>query len=101
MSVTLKTKLFNFCTEHGREPFIDWVDDLDIQKRNQIFQRLPRIETDGHFGDVKSVGENVMEIRIKNGLRIYYGFQGNAFVLLLGGNKSSQKRDIKTVKQHA
>jgi putative addiction module killer protein len=65
-----------------------------------VDSRLTRIR-DGNFGDHKSVGEGVFELRIPKepGLRVYYGLDGEDLVVLLGaGDKSTQHRDIKEAK---
>jgi putative addiction module killer protein len=63
--------------------------------------RLARVRA-GNFGDAKSVGGGVFELRIAlgPGLRIYYGMHGgNIVVLLGGGDKGSQSRDIRRSQQ--
>jgi putative addiction module killer protein len=63
--------------------------------------RLTRVR-DGNFGDHKSVGEGVFEIRIPKGpgLRVYYALDGDRMVILLGGgDKSTQSKDIKAAKE--
>lgn len=84
--------------------FRDWLDQLaDRQGRARILSRLDRFAL-GNLGDVKSVGEGVSELRIDTGpgYRIYFMPRGKAVVLLLiGGDKKSQARDIATAKAMA
>ena len=64
--------------------------------------RLARVRA-GNFGDAKSVGGGVSELRINfgPGLRVYYGLHGKQIVVLLGGgDKGSQSRDIRRAQQH-
>jgi len=66
-----------------------------------IRKRILRIET-GNLGDCKSVGEGVFELRFffGSGYRVYFAFDGDVVVLLLtGGDKSSQNKDIKTAQK--
>jgi putative addiction module killer protein len=89
--------------EYGNEPFIDWLEyikDKTIQAR--IRERLRRIEL-GNFGDHRSIGDGIFELRLHfgSGYRIYYGQSGDEIVLLLaGGDKSTQERDIQRVKYY-
>ena len=56
----------------------------------------------GNFGDHKAVGAGVFELRVSKGpgLRVYYGLKGNELVVLIGGgNKGSQRRDIAKAKE--
>ncbi|VTU30574.1 putative addiction module killer protein [Variovorax sp. PBL-H6] len=80
------------------EPFATWLDSLgDTLARARVLMRLDRVE-DGHFGDVGHVGEGVYEMRINHGpgYRLYYYREGESVIfMLLGGDKGSQKRDIK------
>ncbi|MBP2275274.1 MULTISPECIES: type II toxin-antitoxin system RelE/ParE family toxin [Sphingomonas] len=77
--------------------FHDWLASLrDLRGRARIFDRLLRV-ADGNFGDAKSVGEGVEELRMHfgPGYRVYFKRQGSAIVLLLaGGDKSGQRRDL-------
>jgi len=81
------------------ENFAKWLDGLhDIRARARILVRIERL-TAGNPGDVKSVGKGVSELRIDYGpgYRVYYKKQGQKVVILLaGGDKSTQDRDIKT-----
>ena len=82
-------------TEH----FSKWIDSLrDIRGRARIQARIERLVM-GNPGDVKAVGEGVSEMRIDYGpgYRVYYTQQGRSVVILLaGGDKSTQDRDIRT-----
>ncbi len=79
------------------EEFIIWLYALkNIQARKKILQRIERAK-DGNFGDYKQLADNLFEMRIfvGSGYRVYYTKQGNILYLLLtGGDKSSQSKDI-------
>ena len=81
------------------EIFAKWLDGLhDIRARARILVRIERLAA-GNPGDVKAVGEGVSELRIDYGpgYRVYYKKQGQKVVILLaGGDKSTQAKDIKT-----
>ena len=87
----------------GKVPFDIWFSKLkDKRAKAKILIRIKRVEL-GHFGDSRSVGSGVYELRVTEGqaYRIYYGYAANEIVLLLsGGNKSTQHKDIKTAKQY-
>jgi len=77
--------------------FDKWLTKLkDASIRNRLLVRLDRIET-GNFGDFKQIDNNLFELRFffGGGLRIYYTIRDGKVVLLLtGGDKSSQTKDI-------
>lgn len=79
------------------EPFTRWLDGLrDRRAKSRIELRLLRAQG-GQLGDVRSVGRGVSEMRIDYGpgYRLYFSRQGEAGVILLcGGDKGSQDRDI-------
>ena len=81
------------------EIFAKWLDNLrDIRARARILVRIERLAA-GNPGDVKPVGEGVSELRINYGpgYRVYYKQQGEKVVVLLaGGDKRTQAKDIKT-----
>lgn len=86
--------------QNGLVPFDGWFDPLrDRRMQVAVDARLARVRA-GNFGDAKSVGRGVFELRIDlgPGLRVYYGLHGQQVVVLLGGgDKSSQPRDIRRV----
>jgi len=88
----------NYLRADGTSPFEDWYDSLrDAQAKNIIRLRLKRVVA-GNLGDFRSVGEGVFELKIDYGpgYRAYFGEVGLTIVLLLvGGDKSTQDRDIK------
>lgn len=93
---SIKTVVYT--TSTGKEPFIQWLIDLDETTRAIIVTRLKRIRL-GNFGDCKLLksASGVWELRVDygSGYRIYFGKQGNTIVVLLvGGDKKSQERDI-------
>jgi putative addiction module killer protein len=79
--------------------FVNWLDELrDRRARARVQARIKRL-AEGNPGDVRSVGEGVSELKIDYGpgYRDYYTSRGRELVLLLvGGNKKTQSRDIKT-----
>lgn len=81
------------------EVFDAWFADLkDMQAMRRVQARIDRAE-DGNFGDCEPVGEGVSEMRIHYGpgYRVYFVKRGMEIVILLaGGNKSTQSKDIKT-----
>jgi putative addiction module killer protein len=87
----------------GRVPFAEWIDSLrDRNTRAKINNRLKRVSL-GNLGDYCSVGGGVFELRIDlgPGYRVYFGQIGVTIVLLLcGGDKSTQDRDILKAKEY-
>jgi len=81
--------------------FQKWFKALkDLRAKAKIAMRLRRAEN-GNWGDCKSVGDGVFEMRITEGkgYRIYYARQGDIVYLLLnGGDKSTQAEDIASAK---
>ncbi len=81
--------------------FIRWLSGLrDNRAKAAIVFRLKQVAK-GHWGDIKNVGDGVSEMRlhIGPGYRVYFTRQGSQVVLLLaGGDKSSQARDIAKAK---
>jgi putative addiction module killer protein len=84
--------------------FRDWLKKLrDRKARLRIGERIDRLVA-GNFGDTKSVGEGVQELRMRfgPGYRVYYIWSGDILIILLnGGDKDSQVRDIAKAKRMA
>lgn len=87
----------------GKEPFSEWLYALrDVKARARIRNRIARIEELGAFGDCEPVGEGIFELRFffGPGYRVYFGRIGERIILLLcGGDKRTQARDIRRAKQ--
>lgn len=85
----------------GVVPFTRWYRELRAESTaRRIRERLARVRA-GNFGDVRSVGDGVQELRIPvgPGIRIYLGrVDGSVVLLLVGGDKHSQTRDIRLAK---
>lgn len=86
------------------EAFTTWMNGLrDTQGRAVIARRIERMAV-GNFGDHKPVGGRVSELRVPfgPGYRVYYTLRENELVVLLcGGDKGSQRRDIARAKELA
>jgi putative addiction module killer protein len=79
------------------EEFDHWLKRLDSSNTNRVLARLYRLE-DGNFGDYKKIDSSIYELRLffGKGYRIYYTIEKNQIVILLcGGDKSTQVKDIK------
>ena len=87
---------------NGNIPFDEWYFAIaDTKTRAVIGSRLTRVRG-GNLGDHKSVGGGVSELRIDfgPGFRVYFGRRGRQVIVLLGGgDKRSQARDIKTAQE--
>jgi putative addiction module killer protein len=84
----------------GKSPFEQWYSGLDTAAGAKVAVALARLEQ-GNLSNVKPVGEGVLEYRIDwgPGYRVYFGREGEVLVILLtGGTKKRQQRDIDTAK---
>ena len=92
MAVTVR----EYLTADGKSPYRAWLDSLTVAVRARMQARVLRFEM-GNLGDYKNVGSGVWEARVMfgPGYRIYFGKDGDSIiVLLVGGDKGSQARDI-------
>ncbi len=87
--------LFKLTT--GEEPFLSWIKKFEKKDRASINIFIQRVANGGSNKNIKSVGKQILEIKINRGpgYRVYFVKVDNRLLLLLGGDKSSQKRDIK------
>ena len=90
-------------TKEGRKPFEEWVDSLkDKQTQVIIAARIARIRA-GNLGLYRAIGSGVCELKINYGpgYRVYFGQAGSVIIVLLcGGDKKSQSKDIKIARSH-
>jgi putative addiction module killer protein len=95
--------ILTYVKTNGSAPFNEWLEALKNRKARAIIRtRINRVRL-GNLGDCKPVGEGISELRIKfgAGYRIYFGQEGDTIIILLsGGNKSSQDKDIKQAKKY-
>jgi len=93
-------KIFYYKSRNQKIPFLEWMRNLDSVTKELIYERFEKIEI-GYFGDYKNLGNGVFELRfhLGAGYRIYFGKDGRDVVILLqGGDKGTQDRDIKKAK---
>ena len=92
-----------YVTESGKVPFTDWLNGLkDITARAKVRVCLDRVKME-NFGNFKPLGQGLAELKIHYGpgFRVYYGQSGKKIILLLtGGDKSSQQKDIKKAREY-
>ena len=95
--------LRNYVTLSGKVPFKEWMNNLkDPVIRHRIRRRLDKVEI-GHYGDYKILGDGVCELKFHfgSGYRVYFAEQDDIIVILLcGGDKGSQSRDMDTAKAY-
>ena len=93
----MENEILSYRAQDGKEPFIEWLFSLrDKMIRHRIEARIDRIRH-GNYGDHKRF-HGILELRLDfgKGYRIYCGEDGNKLIILLiGGDKSSQDKDIK------
>ena len=90
-------------TTGGRQPVKDWLQDLDKITRRKIHSSIQRVALGGAKKNIRVLGDGVFEIKIDAGpgFRVYFGEVGNVVILLLiGGDKSTQFRDIRQAKDY-
>ena len=99
---TTPKEVIIYVDDNDREPFSEWLYDLrDSEGRQRILSRINKLKQ-GIYGDSKSVGEGVIELRLffGPGYRVYLGEHENKIIVLLGGDKDSQKHDVQQAKNY-
>tara|TARA_R110000868_G_scaffold334233_2_gene594924 strand:+ start:4105 stop:4440 length:336 start_codon:yes stop_codon:yes gene_type:complete len=88
----------------GYSPFSKWLSKQDGTLKYRIQARIFKLKEDGHFGFTKRLSDCLFELKFRTlggGVRIYYGLDGKHLVILLcGGDKSTQQRDILQAKRN-
>jgi putative addiction module killer protein len=83
--------------------FDKWIRKLkDIRAKSKILFRIQKLENDEHYGHCKPVGDGISEMRINyaKGYRIYFkNKETKLVILLIGGEKSTQQKDIEKAKK--
>lgn len=96
-TMIMETTILFYEMQSGKSPFLQWLNDLkDIRGRAIVRARLERVKL-GNLGNTKNIGDGVSELKIPYGpgYRVSFGQEGpKIIVLLCGGDKTSQKRDI-------
>lgn len=103
MMKLIKKTLKVYSLKTGKEPFSEWLNGIkDKTTLTRIIRRLDFLEL-GHYGDYKALGGGIYELRLQfgSGYRIYFAEIDDIIIILLcGGDKSSQAKDIKLAKQY-
>jgi len=83
---------------NGRNRFREWLLELTHVQRALVEERLDRVRL-GHLGQYRDLRGGLFELKFGIGLRVYYGMEGKTMLLLIcGGDKGSQDRDIETAR---
>ena len=89
-----------YATPNGRTPFAEWLEALKDQRGRDLIKVRVRRVSAGNFGDSKSLGGGLFELRVDfgPGYRVYFGKEANDVILLWGGKKQQQGQDIARAK---
>lgn len=89
----------NYTLYKTRE-YLEWIKGETEKSQVQIADRLSKIELEDYFGNHKFLGSCVWELKWINGRRVYYAYLADLdIILLLGGNKNGQQKDISQAKR--
>ena len=92
-----------YVTENDKAPFLEWINNLDMKSQVIVDRLIQRVAAGGARKSVRNLKDGVLEIKSPHasGLRVYFGEDGDKIILLLvGGDKKTQTRDIKKAKEY-
>lgn len=93
-----------YIAANGKIPFHVWLNRLDSSIKYRVQARILKLREEGHFGFGKRLAQNLYELKfhkLGGGIRLYYGIDNDEIIILLcGGNKRSQIKDIKLAKKY-
>ena len=95
-------EILTYKTPDGKCPFDIWLNNLDNSMKVRVSKRMERV-VEGNYGDCKKIDNDISELRFKfgAGYRIYFTEVENIIVVLLcGGDKSTQSKDIEKAKEY-
>lgn len=99
----LTKRIDYYVTQNDVAPFLEWVNGLDIKGQIIVDRYIQRVAQGGAKKSIKNLKNGVFEIKITHasGLRVYFGEDEDKIILLLvGGDKKTQSRDIKKAKEY-
>lgn len=103
LTIEKKKELRYYIAANGKSPFIRWLNKIkNNEMRARIMRRLERMEF-GHYGDYKTLGDGICELRLAfgSGYRVYFAEHDKLVIILLcGGDKSTQSKDISNAKSY-
>ena len=87
-------------TIYNTPEYDEWLEEEPAKSQVQVRSRIANIQDEGHFGEHKELGSGISELKWKNGRRVYYAvIPERQIILLLGGNKNGQDKDIRQAKK--
>ena len=92
-----------YVTESGNEPFTEWVESLSDEHQTRVFAYMGRLARGAAKKNIRPLGDSLYEIKMDfgKGYRTYFSESENTIIILLtGGDKGSQKRDIQKAKEY-
>jgi putative addiction module killer protein len=94
----MNRKALTICTVYRTLEFDDWFNKLNTKTQITINARIQRILLDEHLG-LTNYFDKITELKWKSGLRVYSYIDQDTMILLLGGNKNGQNKDIQKAKK--